>query len=633
MRNYAFETKNRVDFIRNILSEAHADGIVYGNSGGKDSALVGILCKMAHENTIGLIMPGGTKRNYEGDRIDAERVAEQYKIPVRIIDLSSVKSELLRVIRSKMRFTDTALANIMPRLRMATLYAIAANENRLVAGTGNLSEGYMGYFTKWGDGAFDFNPIADLTVTEIYEFLRYLGAPNTIINKEPSAGLYDGQTDEKEMGVAYSDIDKFLLTGTVNESAKVIIEKFHKSSEHKRRMPIIYEDHMSINKNYLKLKNSYLFSMIAKKVNDYKTQNSDKEIIKLGIGDVTLPLVPAVITAMQQAVAEMGNAETFRGYGEEQGYAFLRKAVCGYYDKKGVTLQDNEVFISDGAKSDIGNILDIFSTENTVLIPDPVYPVYLDTNIMAGRNIIYMNGNAENGFLPLPNKNTKANIIYLCSPNNPTGAVYNREQLKLWVEYALENDAIILFDSAYEIFIRNANLPTSIYQTEGADKCAIEFCSLSKMAGFTGTRCGYTIVPHNLVRNSTALNKLWLRRQSTKFNGVPYIIQRGAEAVFTDEGLSQVKSNIDYYMQNARIITDTLTNLGIWFTGGINSPYIWFKCPSSMLSWEFFDYLLEKMNVIGTPGAGFGANGEGFFRLTAFGNKEDVEVAMRRFGR
>ena len=387
---------------------------------------------------------------------------------------------------------------------------------------------------------------------------------------------------------------------------------------------------MNINENYLKLKDSYLFSLIAKKVKEYTAANPDKDVIRLGIGDVTLPLVPAVIRAMQNAVAEMGGAGTFRGYGDEQGYAFLRQAISGYYAGKGVALEDGEVFVSDGAKSDIGNILDIFSADNSVLVPDPVYPVYVDTNIMAGRKIYYINGNEDNGFLPLPDKNTRADIIYLCSPNNPTGAVYGKAQLEAWVGFALENDAVILFDSAYDIFVRDKGLPTSIYQIEGAKKCAIEFNSFSKMAGFTGTRCGWTIVPHDLVREGTALNKLWLRRQTTKFNGVPYIVQRGAEAVFTDEGLAQIRGNIDYYLENAGMIADTLSSLGYWFTGGENSPYIWMKCPGGMSSWEFFDFLLEKAGVVGTPGEGFGANGEGYFRLSAFGSNENVAKAMQR---
>lgn len=387
---------------------------------------------------------------------------------------------------------------------------------------------------------------------------------------------------------------------------------------------------MKINQNFLNLKESYLFSLVAKKVNEYKAYNPDKEVISLGIGDVTLPLAPAVVKAMERAVQEMGRHETFRGYGEEYGYSFLKQAVCGYYAGKGVSLLETEVFISDGAKSDLGNILDIFSNDNAVLIPDPVYPVYVDTNIMAGRNIIFMDGGEDNGFLPPPDRNLKADIIYLCSPNNPTGAVYSREQLAQWVSYALEQDAVILFDSAYECFIQDESLPTSIYQIEGARECAIEFCSLSKTAGFTGTRCGYTVVPHALIRNQTSLNKLWMRRQATKYNWVPYIVQRGAEAVFTDEGLAQTRENIDYYMQNARIIADTLRELGIWFTGGENSPYIWLKCPGGMSSWDYFDFLLSNAGIVGTPGAGFGANGEGFFRLTAFGDRAKVQKAMER---
>jgi LL-diaminopimelate aminotransferase len=387
---------------------------------------------------------------------------------------------------------------------------------------------------------------------------------------------------------------------------------------------------MKINSNYLNLKDSYLFSLIAKKVNEFKQQNPEKNVIRLGIGDVTLPLVPAVVDAMHKAVSEMGSADTFKGYGEEQGYGFLRQAVCDYYAKKEVTLDISEVFISDGAKSDLGNILDIFDTDNTVIIPDPVYPVYVDTNIMAGRKIQFVNVSADNHFLPLPDEKTEGDIVYICSPNNPTGAVYTKEQLKIWVDWALERQAVILFDSAYEVFIRDESLPTSIYRIPGAKKCAIEFCSFSKTAGFTGTRCGYTVVPHELVRENVALNKLWLRRQTTKFNGVPYIVQRGAEAVFTEEGMKQIGEQIQYYLENARIMADTLTELGIWFTGGKNSPYIWLKCPNNMSSWEFFDYLLNKCSVVGTPGAGFGKNGEGFFRLTAFGNKRNVTEAMER---
>lgn len=390
--------------------------------------------------------------------------------------------------------------------------------------------------------------------------------------------------------------------------------------------------HMRINQHYLELENSYLFSRIGEKVNQYKQQHPQQEIIRLGIGDVTMPLVPAVITAMQTATAEMAQKETFRGYGEEQGYGFLREGVCNYYATKGISLNVNEVFISDGAKSDLGNILDLFDRDNTVLIPDPVYPVYVDTNIMAGRNICFIQGNRENDFLPLPDPNQKADIIYLCSPNNPTGAVYSRQQLQEWVDYALRQDAIILFDSAYESFVQDDSLPTSIFQIEGARQCAIEFCSFSKTAGFTGTRCGYTVVPEALVREGTPLNKLWLRRQTTKFNGVPYIVQRGAEAVFTTEGMAQIRENISYYLENAKIISDTLSKLGFWYTGGKNSPYIWLECPGGMSSWEFFDDLLERAGVVGTPGAGFGPGGEGFFRLTAFGERDNIAKAMERFG-
>lgn len=387
---------------------------------------------------------------------------------------------------------------------------------------------------------------------------------------------------------------------------------------------------MKINKNYLNLEASYLFSTVAQKVKAYSEANPDKSIIKLGIGDVTLPLCKDVISAMSDAVKEMGVKETFKGYGPEQGYDFLKSAIKDYYKSHNVELELDEIFISDGAKSDLGNILDIFDVDNTVLVQDPVYPVYVDTNVMAGRKILYLNSNEENGFLPLPDSSQKVDIIYLCSPNNPTGAVYNREQLKLWVDYAKSNNAIILFDAAYECFISDENLPRSIYEIEGAKDCAIEFCSFSKTAGFTGTRCGYTIVPKTLVYDDTVLNKLWLRRQTTKFNGVPYIVQKGAAAVFTQNGQKEIMENISYYKENAKIITDALDKLGIWYTGGKNSPYIWLKCPNNMTSWEFFDYLLNNIQVVGTPGAGFGKNGEGYFRLTSFGSRENTVKAMDR---
>ena len=352
--------------------------------------------------------------------------------------------------------------------------------------------------------------------------------------------------------------------------------------------------------------------------------------------------VPAVIEALHKAVDEMGAQETFRGYGPEQGYDFLREKIVDYYKKNTIRLELDEVFVSDGAKSDVGNITDLFDKDNVVLIPDPVYPVYVDTNIMNGRKIEFLNANANNGFCPLPEGNTKADIIYLCSPNNPTGACYTKEQLKTWVDYALENDAVILYDAAYEIFVQDENLPRSIYEIDGAKRCAIEFCSLSKTAGFTGTRCGYTIVPKDLKvkvnklkllkidSDVVEINKLWVRRQTTKFNGVPYIVQRGAEAVFTEEGQKQIMENINYYRANAKVIADTMDEIGIKYFGGVNSPYIWLKCPNGMKSWEFFDYLLENINVVGTPGAGFGENGEGYFRLTAFGDKDNTVEAMNR---
>ena len=384
---------------------------------------------------------------------------------------------------------------------------------------------------------------------------------------------------------------------------------------------------MKINENYYNLEQSYLFSTVARKVNEFSKNNPDKKIIRLGIGDVTLPLCKAVVDALHSAADEMGNKETFRGYGPEQGYDFLQNAVKKYYENRNVELDTDEIFISDGAKSDLGNILDLFSKDNTVLVPDPVYPVYVDTNVMAGRNVIYANANESNGFLPLPDSNQKPDIIYICSPNNPTGAVYNKEQLKKWVDYALNVKAVILFDAAYECFISDDTLPKSIYEISGAKKCAIEFCSLSKTAGFTGTRCGYTVVPHELGE----LNKFWLRRQTTKFNGVPYIVQRAAQAVFSDEGQKEIKENINYYKENAKLISLTLDECNIWHVGGKNSPYIWLKCPNNMKSWEFFDYLLENIQVVGTPGSGFGKNGEGFFRLTSFGSRENTKEAMERF--
>lgn len=391
----------------------------------------------------------------------------------------------------------------------------------------------------------------------------------------------------------------------------------------------------TVNGNYANLKESYLFADIANKVAAYTAANPDKKVIRMGIGDVTLPLAPVVVEAMKKAVEEMGVQATFRGYGPEQGYDFVRDAVVKYYATFGVELAKNEIFISDGAKSDCGNITDIFSDDNTILIPNPVYPVYLDTNIMCGRKVVYMDGTPENGFLPMPPTDVKADVIYLCSPNNPTGAVYNKEQLEAWVAYALENDSVILYDAAYESFVVDENIPRSIFSIEGSKKCAIELCSLSKTAGFTGTRCGYTVVPLELVRKSESgkdmvLNKMWLRRQTTKFNGVPYITQRGAEAVFSPEGVKQCREMLAYYQENAKVMMAGLDKVGIRYFGGVHSPYIWLQCPNGMGSWEFFDLLLNEVGIVGTPGAGFGSNGEGYFRLTAFGSHENTLEAMER---
>ncbi len=385
---------------------------------------------------------------------------------------------------------------------------------------------------------------------------------------------------------------------------------------------------MKLNENYFNVSDSYLFSAIAGKVAAYQAAHPQKKVLRLGIGDVTLPLAPAVVSALRAASEEMGKSETFRGYGPEQGYLFLKSAIAGYYKERGIRVDDGEIFVSDGAKSDLGNILDIFGRDNTVLIPDPVYPVYVDTNVMAGRKILYMNASRENGFLPMPDYSVDADLIYLCSPNNPTGAAYSVRQLQQWVDYANAKGAVILYDAAYECFVSEDGLARSVFCAEGAKTCAVEFCSLSKMAGFTGTRCGWTVVPERLAQGKA--NKMWLRRQTTKFNGVPYIVQRAAEAVFSPEGRRQTAENVDYYMNNARVIAQALEELGIWFTGGKNSPYIWLECPHGMDSWQFFDYLLENAQVVGTPGAGFGVNGEGYFRLTAFGSKETTREAVAR---
>lgn len=388
----------------------------------------------------------------------------------------------------------------------------------------------------------------------------------------------------------------------------------------------------TINQNYLKLNESYLFAEIARRIREWQSAHPElsSQLIRMGIGDVTRPLPKTVADAMVKAAQEMGQAESFHGYGPEQGYDFLKTAIQSYYKKFGVQLALDEIFISDGAKSDLGNILDLFDEKNTVLVTDPVYPVYVDTNMMSGRKIVYAMSSEENGFLPLPAPEYRADIIYLCSPNNPTGAVYDREGLTKWVRFAQENNAILLFDAAYECFV-TGDLPHSIYEIPGARDVAIEFCSFSKKAGFTGTRCGYTVVPDTLKREGASLNKMWLRRQTTKFNGVSYITQRGAEAVFTEAGEREIEENLQYYRDNASIITETMDRLHIYYTGGKNSPYIWLKCPGDMDSWSFFDKLLNEAYVVGTPGTGFGKSGEKFFRLTAFSTHENTREAMARF--
>lgn len=395
-----------------------------------------------------------------------------------------------------------------------------------------------------------------------------------------------------------------------------------------------------INDNYLKLPGAYLFSTVAKKASEFTEKHPDREIIKMSIGDVTKPLAPSVIDAMHKAVDEMGTAEGFRGYGPEQGYDFLRNAIVEHdYKKRNVDIKPDEIFISDGAKSDCGNIGDIFSVDNKVAVCDPVYPVYVDTNAMAGRagefigehwsKLYYMPCLAENDFLPqIPTE--KVDIIYLCFPNNPTGIAATREQLKPWIEYAKENGSVILYDSAYEAFITDPDVPHTIYELDGAKEVAIEFRSFSKTAGFTGTRCAYTVVPHELKIGSTELNALWNRRQCTKFNGVPYIIQRAAEAVYSEKGQKETKAAIAYYLENAKIIREGLSEAGLTVYGGVNAPYIWAKTPDNMRSWEFFDKLLEETGVVTTPGSGFGPSGEGYVRLTAFSTKENTIKAMEK---
>lgn len=390
---------------------------------------------------------------------------------------------------------------------------------------------------------------------------------------------------------------------------------------------------IKINDNYKNLKPSYLFSDIGKRVRAFTSNNPDADIIRLGIGDVTLPLPECAVKAMERASGEMGNAETFRGYPPEYGYDFLREAIAERYKTFGVSLKVNEIFVSDGAKSDVGNITDILGN-TPVCIPDPVYPVYYDSNLMEGREIVLVKGNTGNSFLPTPEGLEKrAFVIYLCSPNNPTGAAYDKAGLKEWVDFAYDTGSLIVFDAAYEAFIDGGDYPHSIYEIEKAGDVAVEICSFSKFAGFTGTRCAWCVFPEELKCNGISLNFLWSRRQATKFNGVSYIVQRGAEASLTGEGIKQCMENIAYYRRNAKIIADCLEKAGIWFTGGKHSPYLWLKCPGDMGSWEFFDLLLEKAFIVGTPGEGFGECGRGFFRLTSFGSYENTRKAAERLER
>lgn len=401
---------------------------------------------------------------------------------------------------------------------------------------------------------------------------------------------------------------------------------------------------VNINKNFLMLQNNYLFSTINDKVEKYQEGHPDKKVIRLGIGDVTLPLPKCITKAIQDATEEMSVQETFRGYGPEQGYEFLRiKILENDYEEKGIHLDIDEIFVSDGSKCDVGNIVDLFEKDNIVAIPDPVYPVYLDTNVIAGRSgeydeqiqmyydIVYMQSSEKNHFEPLPEELKKdVDIIYLCSPNNPTGMAMSKESLKKWVEYAQVHHSIILYDAAYEAFIQDENIPHSIYEIEGAKKVAIEFRSFSKTAGFTGMRCAYTVIPKELKIENVSINQLWNRRNSTKFNGVSYIIQRGAEAVYSEEGKKELRKNIQYYQENARMMKENLSKIGLEVYGGVNAPYIWVKLPDKMKSWDFFNILLEKMQIVGTPGVGFGPSGEGYFRFTSFGNRKDVIEAIKR---
>ena len=389
------------------------------------------------------------------------------------------------------------------------------------------------------------------------------------------------------------------------------------------------------NKNYANLKDSYLFAGIAQRVKAYADAHPGEPIYRMGIGDVSLPLCPAVIRALHEAVDDQAVKETFHGYMPECGASFLRTMIAEYYGRRVVMLTDDEVFVSSGASDELGDILDLFGRDKTVMIMEPAYPAYVDANIIWGNRIIRLDAGQENGFLPSPqeipaDEYGKADLIYICSPNNPTGAVFGREALQAWVDYANATDAIILFDAAYEAFIEDPSLPHSIFELPGARTCAIEICSLSKTAGFTGTRCGYTVIPKTLTRDGMNLNAMWVRNRTTKTNGVSYIIQKGATGVFTPEGQAQIHDMIAVYKSNAACLTSVLDELGIWYTGGKNAPYIWMKCPDGMSSWDFFDRLLHEIQVVGTPGEGFGRCGEGYFRFSTFGSPEDTAEAARR---
>ena len=384
------------------------------------------------------------------------------------------------------------------------------------------------------------------------------------------------------------------------------------------------------NMHYRDLKESYLFAGIAQKVKKYQMEHPEKHIYRMGIGDVSLPLCDAVIAALHEGVADQADKETFHGYMPECGAQFLRETVAGHYAERGVILDADEVFVSSGASDELGDILDLFDRSSSALVIEPAYPAYVDANVIAGREIVHLASGKEDGFLPEPREDFKADILYICSPNNPTGAVFSRNQLQAWVDFANENGAIILFDAAYEAFIEDETLPHSIFELDGAETCAIEICSLSKTAGFTGTRLGYTVIPKALNRCGMNFNAMWVRNRTTKTNGVSYIIQKGGAAVFTPEGQAQIKANIQIYKNNAKVLMEALDQLGIWYTGGKNAPYIWLKCPNGMGSWEFFDYLLNEIQVVGTPGEGFGACGEGYFRFSTFGSPEDTKEAARR---